>query len=737
MPRHRFFRPLLAGLVAATATVAGLPSVGAPPSTPTYSNPLMSDIAQAFSDAGLIRAKDGAWYAYATNTSLTRENAQNGGPQHLIPMVRSTDLVHWTFLGDAFSQANHPQWAGWPQKGYWAPDVRYVDGEYYMYYSAPGSTSLDAAIGLATAPTPAGPWTDVGHPVVNFVKDSEVMEIDPMMFIDSDGTKYLYYGSFRKGGIHVVKLTADGRNTVGESTQVVSGERGEGTWVQKRGPWYYLFYSGYGCCMGTDGGGGYPVLAGRSASPTGPFVDENGRSLTSDRPGGSIVNSFNGNSLNATGHNAITVDRSGQEWNIVNSDIRADRTWGGRPQSMDRLDWVGGWPTVRAGQWTSDTPQPAPDTNATVGSSFDSSDLTGWRSVAGSWTSDDGYAASTSPSGLLVSEKSGTADYRVEADLRTSSGPAGVVFGYRSSRNYAVVWLDPQRGVLRVEQRVGGKIVSTTERPLYQGFRYDTWHSVTVEVRNGRAAVQVAPSFGDNPLGEIDVQLAPGLSGPAQFGLTGTAQGDNLAMARLYQPVTRKVADPKVGPLLPAYSDEFTGTDPRWQWTGANQGQVADGQLNWDTQATNLSTDATVALRDAPEGDFTVETKLTLPFASTTGNGRAGLIAWTSRTSSLQLAPTRTNAVQQTFLWPGADPSPWPEAIQLGPSADTMWLRLRHTTRDGQHLFQAATSLDGKHWQWGSYWYLPAGPLKFGLISMGGAGSTAHFDYVRTYGAAS
>src|SRR5205807_2629595 len=126
---------------------------------------------------------------------------------------------------------------------------------------------------------------------------------------------------------------------------------------------------------------------------------------------------------------------------------------------------------------------------------FDSSDLAGWRSVSGDWTGNDGYAASTSPSGLLVSQKSGTADYRVEADLRTSSGPAGVVFGYRSSRNYAVAWLDPQRGVLRVEQRSGGKLVSTTERPLYQGFRYDTWHSVTVEVRNGRAAVQVAPSI--------------------------------------------------------------------------------------------------------------------------------------------------------------------------------------------------------------------------------------------------
>ena len=142
-------------------------------------------------------------------------------------------------------------------------------------------------------------------------------------------------------------------------------------------------------------------------------------------------------------------------------------------------------------------------------------------------------------------------------------------------------------------------------------------------------------------------------------------------------------------------------------------------------------------LRDAPEGDYTVETRLSLPFQGSTGNARAGLIAWASRTESLQLAPTRTGAVRQAFLWPGADDSPWPEAIQLGPSADTMWLRLRHTRQPdtGEHLFQAATSLDGRHWQWGSFWHLPAetGPLQFGLVSMGGTGTTARFDYVRTY----
>jgi arabinan endo-1,5-alpha-L-arabinosidase len=31
-----------------------------------------------------------------------------------------------------------------------------------------------------------------------------------------------------------------------------------------------------------------------------------------------------------------------------------------RPVLLDALDWINGWPTVRAGHWASDTPQPKP-----------------------------------------------------------------------------------------------------------------------------------------------------------------------------------------------------------------------------------------------------------------------------------------------------------------------------------------------------------------------------------------
>ena len=31
-----------------------------------------------------------------------------------------------------------------------------------------------------------------------------------------------------------------------------------------------------------------------------------------------------------------------------------------RPLMLDAIDWIDGWPTVRGGNWASDSPQPAP-----------------------------------------------------------------------------------------------------------------------------------------------------------------------------------------------------------------------------------------------------------------------------------------------------------------------------------------------------------------------------------------
>jgi hypothetical protein len=72
----------------------------------------------------------------------------------------------------------------------------------------------------------------------------------------------------------------------------------------------------------------------------------------------------------------------------------------------------------------------------------------------------------------------------------------------------------------------------------------------------------------------------------------------------------------------------------------------------------------------------------------------------------------------------------------VGPPAATTWLRLTHRLDDrtGEHLLRAWTSRDGRTWVKGGVWTLPAAAkVRIGLISHGGAGATADFDYLRLY----
>jgi len=74
-----------------------------------------------------------------------------------------------------------------------------------------------------------------------------------------------------------------------------------------------------------------------------------------------------------TGHNAVVTDSAGQDWFVYHAIDRnapfLNEPYGinRRPMLIDRLDWDGGWPTVRHGQWASDGPQRGPETGRTAG----------------------------------------------------------------------------------------------------------------------------------------------------------------------------------------------------------------------------------------------------------------------------------------------------------------------------------------------------------------------------------
>ncbi len=329
----------------------------------TYTNPVSAPFADTFADPSVIHADDGFWYAFGTSDPL-----RSGGEPAAIPTARSKDLVHWSYVGDVFSDANRPAWAT-ATSGLWAPDIRHFGGRYVLYYTVTDTTlngGDDSAIGMATAPSPAGPWTDSGAPVVAprpAPGGGFLWTFDPAELTDASGHRWLYFGSYF-GGIWVAPLSPDGAHTTGPAVQVAIDNRYEGAYVVRRGGWYYLFASAANCCAGPATG--YTVFTGRSTSPTGPFVDRDGIPLLTSRVGGTIVITPNGNSWVGTGHNAIATDAAGQDWLVYHAIDRhqpyLNEPFGinRRPMLIDRLNWIGGWPTVRNGRGASDTPQPAP-----------------------------------------------------------------------------------------------------------------------------------------------------------------------------------------------------------------------------------------------------------------------------------------------------------------------------------------------------------------------------------------
>jgi arabinan endo-1,5-alpha-L-arabinosidase len=338
-------------------------------------------------DPSVIRSQtdgDSAWYMYCTTDPLNNSDQTAGNYNfHLIPTLRSVDLVHWTYVGDAFT--TRPSWLD-PTSGMWAPEVVYFDGLYHLYYTAPDvlpgdpSCHSDSAIGVATSASPIGPWTDSGAPVVaprsagggcNFY-----WTYDPDVITEHDGTqKYIYYGSYY-GGVQVRDLSSDGM-TADEATavQITIPNRYEGSEVVYHEGYYYYLGSATNCCNGPLTG--YSVFVGRSETPKGPFVDRDGQSLLAGRVGGTPFLSMSGNRWVGPGHQSTFTDFDGQWWTFYHAiDKRkpyfADAVgFTRRPVLLDPVDWVDGWPTVRDGRFVSAQKMPRPAAQPGQHTSYD------------------------------------------------------------------------------------------------------------------------------------------------------------------------------------------------------------------------------------------------------------------------------------------------------------------------------------------------------------------------------
>ena len=295
------------------------------PSAVLYRNPVIDRDAP---DPTLIRAEDGAFYAYTT---------MRGGN---IPIYRSEDLVEWEHIGGAFREGEVPNYV--PKAGIWAPDINYIKGQYVLYFSmSTWGGEWEAGIGRAVADKPEGPFTRT-----EFLFDSREIgvqnSIDPVVYQEA-GRCYLIWGSFR--GIYLAELTDDGLELQDKPLRQIAGTAYEGSYIHKRGEWYYLFASVGTCCEGLKST--YQTVVGRSRSLFGPYVNRQGEKMMDNCH---EVLLSGDDKVKGSGHDSqIVRDDAEQEW-ILYHGFDVAEAKAGRKTYLDRVWWDSeGWPHIGDG----------------------------------------------------------------------------------------------------------------------------------------------------------------------------------------------------------------------------------------------------------------------------------------------------------------------------------------------------------------------------------------------------
>ncbi len=229
---------------------------------------------------------DGVYYAYGTSSD-------NGFEAYYTDRA---DLKYWK---------KHPRRIlskedSYADRWFWAPEVFYnsKNETFYLYYSA------DEHICVATSASPLGPFTQaVQEPMRRDEKS-----IDSTLFIDDDGTPYLFFVRFTNGNVIWAAQLEDDLTTVREGTltkcieaslpwETVQGKVAEGPSVLKKEGKYYLLYSA-NHYQSQDYGVGYAT----APSPLGPWTKSAGNPIF-HRPHPALA---------GTGHGAPFVDADGK-----------------------------------------------------------------------------------------------------------------------------------------------------------------------------------------------------------------------------------------------------------------------------------------------------------------------------------------------------------------------------------------------------------------------------------------
>ena len=223
---------------------------------------------------------DGFYYMYCTTEHsetprgyIVFDTSSDGCDGFFV--YRSADLKKWELLGRALKKGDVIG-----EKWFWAPEVLEYKGKFYMAYSA------EEHIAIAVADHPAGPFKQTDKKWLR-----EDRAIDGSLFVDDDGSAYLYYVRLDGGNrIFAAKMKSDLSGIEEEYGEcLIKAEEpwetldclvAEGPYVLKHKGLYYLTYSA-NHTRSEDYAMGYAV----SDSPIGNFRKYQGNPILKKQNG--------------------------------------------------------------------------------------------------------------------------------------------------------------------------------------------------------------------------------------------------------------------------------------------------------------------------------------------------------------------------------------------------------------------------------------------------------------------
>lgn len=247
----------------------------------------------------------GKYYIYSTT------DGQPGWGGWYYTAYSSSDLKDWTYEGIVLDLKSDQ--VSWADGNAWAPAIeekKTKDGyRYYLYFSGNPKNGGGKQIGVATADSPTGPFTDLGHPMITESPTGGGQQIDVDVFTDPvSGKSYLYWGNGYMAG---AELNKDMVSIKKKTLKVLTPEGGtlqdyayrEAPYVFYRNGLYYFMWS-----VDDTGSANYHVAYGTAKSPLGPIQVASDPIVTIQNPEKEIY---------GPAHNSVICKPGTDEWYIV------------------------------------------------------------------------------------------------------------------------------------------------------------------------------------------------------------------------------------------------------------------------------------------------------------------------------------------------------------------------------------------------------------------------------------